>query len=95
MEHPIEHQENGSRGAFHIERDGQRIAEMTYSRSNPELVVVDHTYVDPSLRGQGVARRLLDAAVAWARKTGTKLGATCSYAVVQFARDKSLADVVG
>ena len=94
MEQPIEHQEEGSRGAFHIARDGRRMAEMTYSRSNPSLVVVDHTYVDPSLRGHGVARQLQDAMVAWARETGTKVVPVCSYVKVQFDRDPSIRDVL-
>jgi predicted GNAT family acetyltransferase len=92
--HAIEHQENGARGAFHIERNGQRIAEMTYSRSNPTLVVVDHTYVDPSLRGHGVARQLQDAMVAWARDTGNKVVPVCSYVKIQFDRDPSIRDVL-
>ena len=66
---------------------------MTYRRLGATRILVDHTEVDPSLRGQGVARQLLDAAVSWARQTGTKISATCSYVVVQLARDKSLADV--
>lgn len=75
-------------------RDGRRVAEMTYSRANASLVIIDHTLVDVSLRGQGVARALLDAAVAWARRTQTKLMATCTYAAAQFARDPSLRDVL-
>ena len=94
MEHSIEHSENASRGAFHIQRNGQRIAEMTYHRTHPSLVVVDHTYVDPSLRGHGVARQLQDAMVAWARETDTKVIPVCSYVKVQFDRDPSLRDVL-
>ena len=74
MAHAIEHHDNGSHGAFYIERDGQRIAEMTFSRTHPSLVVVDHTYVDPSLRGHGVARQLQDALVACARGHVQALG---------------------
>ncbi|MDP2074757.1 GNAT family N-acetyltransferase [Hydrogenophaga sp.] len=94
MEHSIEHSENASRGAFHIQRNGQRIAEMTYHRTHPSLVVVDHTYVDPSLRGHGVARQLQDAMVAWARETDTKVIPVCSYVKVQFDQDPSLRDVL-
>jgi predicted GNAT family acetyltransferase len=94
MTHSIQHQESGSRGAFVIERDGRRIAEMTYSRTNPSLVVVDHTFVDPSLRGQGVARQLQDAMVAWARENDTKVVPVCSYVKVQFNRDASIRDVL-
>ncbi|MBW0171961.1 MAG: N-acetyltransferase [Hydrogenophaga sp.] len=93
MQPSIEHEEAGSRGAFRIQRDGRRVAEMTYSRTNPSLVVVDHTFVDPSLRGGGVARQLLDAMVAWARETHTRVVPLCSYVQVQFDRDPSTRDV--
>lgn len=92
--HTIEHQETGSRGAFHIQRNGQRMAEMTYSRTHPALAVIDRTYVDPSLRGHGVARQLQDAMVAWARETGTKVIPVCSYVKAQFDRDPSIRDVL-
>jgi predicted GNAT family acetyltransferase len=49
--------------------------------------------VHPSLRGGGVAGRLLDAAAAWARGSGTRLSASCSYVLARFARDPSLRDV--
>lgn len=94
MEHAIEHEEAGSRGAFHILRSGQRVGEMTYSRTNPSLVVVDHTHVDPSLRGQGAARHLQDALVAWARETRTQVVPVCSYVKHQFDRDPSIRDVL-
>jgi predicted GNAT family acetyltransferase len=89
----LTHTEEGHHGVFALEREGRRVAEMTYRRLGPSRVLVDHTHVDSSLRGQGVARQLLDAAVAWARRTNTKISATCSYVVVQFARDDSLRDV--
>ena len=90
----IEHAESDGRGAFFIERDGLRLAEMTYSRVDPQLVIIDHTEVNDALRGLGVARRLLDRAVAWARETGTKVMATCPYASAQFQRDPSIQDVL-
>lgn len=89
----VQHHEKSGRGEFFIERDGRRVAEMTYRRVDPVTVLMDHTEVDVSLRGGGVARQLLDAAVSWARQNGTRIDATCSYVVVQFARDKSLGDV--
>jgi predicted GNAT family acetyltransferase len=89
----IEHREESSRGAFVIERDGARIAEMTYSRVGPDQVIIDHTFVHEKLRGHGVARKLLDQAVAWARESGTKVRATCTYAKGQFEQDESLGDV--
>jgi predicted GNAT family acetyltransferase len=94
MAHPIAHEESSRGGAFLYTQDGKRVGELTYQRVNEKLVILDHTFVDESLRGQGLARELLDAIVAWARATQTKIRPACSYAVVVFARDKSIADVL-
>jgi len=89
----IVHEESNGRGAFFIERDGKRIAEQAYRRLDEHHVVIVHTEVDASLRGQGVARRLLETAVAWARETKTRVKATCPYAKAQFEKDASIRDV--
>ena len=94
MSSSISHAEKDHRGAFFLEQDGRRVAEMTYTRASDSLVIIDHTEVDPSLSGQGVGRQLLDAAVKWARETHTKVIATCPYASAQFARDPSIRDVL-
>ena len=94
MQHPIEHQENNTNGAFFLQIDGKRLAEMTYSRTNASLITVDHTEVDPSLGGRGVARSLLNALVQWARATSTKVVPICSYAKAQFDKDASIRDVL-
>lgn len=93
MEHTIQHHESGGEGAFFIEEQGRRLAELTYSRTNPLLVSVDHVEVDHALRGQGMARLLLDEVVRWARASGTKIIPLCSYAAAQFDRDPSIRDV--
>lgn len=90
----IEHAEDDGRGAFFIAKQGIRLAEMTYSRAGEQLVIVDHTEVNEQLQGMGVGRKLLNALVAWARETGTKVIATCPYAKAQFERDASLRDVL-
>lgn len=94
MAHAVEHQESNSKGAFVIAGpDGHPLASMTYSRANATLIIIDHTEVDPSLAGQGVGRVLLDALVAWARATGTKVMPLCPYASAQFQKDPSIRDV--
>jgi predicted GNAT family acetyltransferase len=90
----IEHTEEDGRGAFFIARQGIRLAEMTYSRTDEKLVIIDHTEVSEKLQGLGVGRKLLNATVAWARETGTKIIATCPYAKAQFERDASIRDVL-
>lgn len=90
----VQHEEVGHRGAFFLQRDGARLAELTFSRVNPHLVMLDHTEVSDALRGQGAGRRLLDAAVAWARATDTRLIPVCPYASAQFAKDPTIRDVL-
>lgn len=95
MELTIQHQESGSQGAFFLANAaGAHLAEMTYSRTNASLIIIDHTDVDASLAGQGVGRRLLDQLVAWARSSGTKVIALCPFANAQFAKDESIRDVL-
>ena len=94
MEHQIEHQENNAKGAFFCQSEGRRVAEMTYSRTNSTMIIVDHTDVDASLSGQGVGRKLLNALVQWARATGTKVVPLCPFAKAQFNKDPSIRDVL-
>src|ERR1700759_4224219 len=90
----VQHREHDGKGAFFVMRDGHQLAEMTYKRETPDRVNIDHTLVDEKLRGLGVARKLLDTAVAWARSTQTKIIATCPYAHAQFEKDASIRDVL-
>jgi predicted GNAT family acetyltransferase len=90
----VQQEEKGHRGAFFLEKDGARVGEMTFSRTSPKLVMIDHTDVDDSLRGQGAGRKMLDAMIAWARKNDTKLLPVCPYAKAQFEKDPSIRDVL-
>jgi predicted GNAT family acetyltransferase len=90
----IQHTDAATGGEFFIERDGVRLAELSYTRAGAQRVIIDHTQVEQALRGQGVARTLLDRAVAWARETNTRVIPSCSYAKAQFDRDASIRDVL-
>jgi predicted GNAT family acetyltransferase len=94
MEYSIEHEDDGAKGAFFLQNDGRRLAEMTYSRTNPSLIIIDHTDVDASLGGQGVGRKLLQALVGWVRSAGIKVIPLCPFAKAQFEKDASIRDVL-
>ncbi len=89
----VEHQAEGHRGAFTMERDGRRLAELTYSLAN-QLIIIDHTEVDPVLRGTGAGVKLVEASVAWARTEGRKVLPLCPFARSVFSRRADLRDVL-
>lgn len=90
----IQHFDNRERGVFFLtDTDNQRLAEMTYQYHNANTIAIDHTFVDPSLRGQGVAKQLFDAGTQFARENQLKIIPICSYAVTIFQRDPTLADL--
>jgi len=90
----ISHEEVGDRGVFFVETPAGRLATLTYSRTSPNTVVIEHTEVSNALAGQGIGRRLVEAAVAWARRTGTKFVPVCTYAKTVFDRYPGLRDVL-
>lgn len=90
----IQHQDAKSGGFFYLDRDDQQIAKMSYQWRDAKTIIADHTWVDDSLRGQGVARQLLDALVQFARQQQLRIVPVCSYVELMFRRDPSLADVV-
>ncbi len=90
----VQREEHGNRGSFFLAGNDPPLAKMTFSRTTPTQVIIDHTEVSDALRGQGAGRKLLEAAVAWARETKTKIVPTCPYAKAQFDKDPSIRDVL-
>jgi len=64
--------------------DGEKlVAEVTFPAQDG-VAVIEHTFVDDSLRGQGVAGQLVRAAADQIRADGMKARLTCSYAKTWF-----------
>ena len=81
-------------GAFYVEQDGKRVAEMTFSRNREAgIAIIDHTQADVSLRGKGVPKKMVAAAVAWARAEKIKLLPLCPYAQHVFDTTPEFEDV--
>ena len=93
MEFEIEHEQSGHRGAVVVRKDGERLAEMTYTVAGSR-VIIDHTDVDDRLRGSGVGRKLVHAAVEWARAENTRLMPLCPFAKSVFDKTPDYSDVL-
>lgn len=90
----VQQTDNQKKGAFFVEQDGERLAEMTYSWAGEDKFIIDHTDVSDTLRGQGIGRHLLDAAVNFAREKQVKIIPLCPYAKSVFDKDPTLHDVL-
>jgi len=85
--------EPNGKGAFVIEQNGKRLAEMVIAVDQQNLTVY-HTEVSQQLKGQGVATKLLTTMVDYARQHQLKVIALCPFVRAQFKRHTELyADV--
>lgn len=62
------------------DENGRILAEITFPEKEPGVYNIDHTYVDESQRGQGIASKLVEMAVEQIRAQGGKITADCPYA---------------
>ena len=91
----IELEDHGSKGRYVLRGPGGTEAEMTFTKIGEHQIIIDHTEVSETLRGQGVARRLVEAAVGWARESRVKVIPLCPFAKAVFDREPSFHDVLG
>ena len=76
-----------------MERDGRQVGELHYQLATGRMLIT-HTEVAPALRGDGLARELVDAAATWARSEKLKILPLCSYAGAVLERSPAHADLL-
>ncbi|WP_144605327.1 GNAT family N-acetyltransferase [Algoriphagus algorifonticola] len=90
----IQHQFDGKRGAFFIEEDAKRFAEMVYVMAGESKLIIEHTEVDPSLQGQGIGEKLLEELVEYVRKKNIRVIPLCPFAKATFRKREDLREVL-
>ena len=78
---------------FAQDETGKLLCEVTFPVRGG-VADLNHTFVDASLRGQGMAGKLMAAAAEQLRKEGVKVRPTCSYAVSWFEKHPEQADLL-
>ncbi|MDR2678778.1 MAG: N-acetyltransferase [Zoogloeaceae bacterium] len=73
---------------------GEIIAEVTFPAREGNTVDIDHTFVSDTLRGQGVAGKLMEAAYARLQADGRKARLSCDYAQKWFQSHPEKGDVL-
>jgi predicted GNAT family acetyltransferase len=82
-------------GRVYITAPGGAVAaQVLFEDSGEGRVTVKSTYVDKSLRGRGVAGRLMEAAAQQIRAQNKKAVPACSYAARWFAAHPEYGDIL-
>ena len=99
----IQHNETGKNGIFEAwlqaTEEGActepvQVGELTYQRTTPERMIIDHTRVFEGFEGQGIARQLVMAAVDFARQNARTIIPVCSYARNVLTRTNEYKDIL-
>ncbi len=81
-------------GYAYGEKNEIPMARITMRSLGKKRIAVDHTYVSPSLRGQGIARKLVMLVVEHAKKEGLLIVPLCSYAQMVLEEDPELSALI-
>jgi len=93
MDYEIQQKEEGDRGMFYIEDDHEIIGELTYTKQENGILLIDHTEVDKEVERKGIGSSLVKKSVEYARENNLKIDPLCSFAEEQFNRNSSYSDV--
>lgn len=75
-----------------LDNEGNRIGEIDFpfAQEYSNVVIMNHTFVEPNYRGQKIADKLFELAINEIEKRQLKVIPTCSYAVLKFNRNPKL-----
>lgn len=93
MAHEIQQKEVAGAGLFFIEEDGERLAELSYTRKDNGILNLDHTETNPKMTGKGLGSKLVKHAVDFAREKNLKVDPICGYAAKMFERHEEYQDI--
>lgn len=90
----IQHKQQGNRGIYYIEEDGNILAELIYTNLSPDRVIIEHTEVGAELQGQSVGFLLVNHMVEHARTNQQKIILVCPFAKSIFDKKPDYMDVL-
>ncbi|MGE8340302.1 MAG: GNAT family N-acetyltransferase [Flavobacterium sp.] len=82
------------KGYFEAIEDGKEAGKMTYTWAGDSKFIIDHTEVSPDFNGKGVGKKLVMAAVEYARNNNLKIIPLCPFAKSVFDKVEKIRDVL-
>lgn len=83
-----------SKGFFKAVSENKEAGRMTYSWAGSTKFIIDHTEVKDEFNGQGVGKKMVLAAVEYAREHNLKIIPLCPFAKAMFEKMKEIRDVL-
>ncbi len=90
----IQHSEEDGFGKFYVEENGEQLAELAYDMDDSGTMIIEHTQVSDKLKGKGVGKELVHAAVKYAREQHVKINPQCPFASKVIHETKEYQDVL-
>jgi len=90
----IIHNKSEKGGSFNYLVDGNILGEMVYVMAGEHKMIIEHTKVDDSLKGEGIGKKLLAELVDYVRANNIKVIPLCPFANATFKRTKEWQDVL-
>jgi predicted GNAT family acetyltransferase len=84
----------GANKVFILDENKNEIAYVSFPLVEEGVVEIDHTYVNESLRGLGIAGKLMDAAYEVIKQSNLKAKLSCSYAIKYFEKNTDKQDIL-
>lgn len=79
---------------FVLRVDGDRLGSLDYTLPDAAVMRIEYVEVAPELRGSGMGRQLVAAAVDWAREGGRTVVPICGYARAVITRDPEMSKLL-
>jgi predicted GNAT family acetyltransferase len=83
-----------SKGLFKAVSDEKEAGRMTYSWAGNNKFIIDHTEVNSEFNGKGVGKKMVLAAVEYARENDLKIIPLCPFAKAMFEKISEIRDVL-
>jgi uncharacterized protein len=90
----VRQKNNNEKGSFFIEIDNVVAAELFYTWLGLTRMIIEHTEVSVSLKGQGAGKLLVMKAIEYARQNKIKIIPVCPYAKSAFEKTPGYRDVL-
>ena len=86
--------EHGAKGFAMALVDEKKAGAMTYSIAGEQLIIIDHTEVEPEYNGLSIGKHMLYKIVDMAREKNIKIIPLCPFAAAMFKKTGDIQDVL-